>query len=58
MSNEKSYILLFNLNERSDLQDSLNQLIHQKDVKEIKVWQDNLGNWSAFVRYSEIIEGK
>lgn len=48
----KKYVLLFNLTERSHLQDNLNKIIFDYDDVEIEVWQDVNGWWSAFVRYS------
>lgn len=53
LCNQKEYVLLFNLIERSDLQSSLNELVYKYNVTQINVWQDSKSWWCAFVRYKE-----
>ena len=47
----KNWIRLFNLISRSDLEQSLNKMINEYDVTEIKVWNDSDDWWNALVRY-------
>ncbi len=47
----KQWIRLFQLNERSWLEQNLNEFIRDHDVTEIKVWNDH-NLWNASVRYS------
>lgn len=47
----KSWIRLFSINDRSFLEEQLNQFIRDHDVVEIVVWND-ISGWYAQVRYS------
>lgn len=46
----KEWIRLFQINDRSCLEEQLNRFINQNDVTDIKVWTDCNG-WYAQVRY-------
>lgn len=50
--NKQKYIMLFNILERSDLQDSLNKVMYEYDVHDIDVWNDQDDYWNAKVIYS------
>lgn len=48
---KKKWIRLFQINERSHLEENLNRFINEYSDCEISVWTEN-GLWFAFVRYS------
>lgn len=47
---DKEWVLLFQINDRSWLQDELNRAVRDYDIRDIQVWSDEQG-WKAMVRY-------
>lgn len=48
----KTWVKLFNIIHREDLEMALNQFISEYEVVDIRIWNDGNNWWNASVRYT------